>query len=151
MNKIFLDTNVLVSAIDTTRKNHKKAIKLIEKIKKNTYQAFISTQIVGEFYVSLTRNFGGINAPLSPDEARKEIEEMLFSGLFIVLPVTEDILRRCLALCSEKDVIGVRFWDVVIIATMLENKIPIICTENLKDFRKFEDLVTVKDLGDSSC
>jgi len=60
MNKIFLDTNVLVSAIDTTRENHKKVISLIEKIKEKEVQGFISTQIIGEFYVSLTRSFGGI-------------------------------------------------------------------------------------------
>jgi len=72
MDKIFLDTNVLVSSIDTTRANHKKAIFLIEKIKKGEFQGFISTQIIGEFYVSLTRNFGGIKAPLNSDEARKE-------------------------------------------------------------------------------
>jgi predicted nucleic acid-binding protein len=52
MNKIFLDTNVLVSAIDTTRKNHRNALKLIEKIKERKYQAFISTQIIGEILCS---------------------------------------------------------------------------------------------------
>ena len=57
MSKIFLDTNVLVSLIDTTRINHKKALRLIGKIKRKELQGFISTQIVGEFYVSLTRIF----------------------------------------------------------------------------------------------
>ncbi len=130
MNKIFLDTNVLVSAIDTTRTNHKKAIKLIEKIKNKEYQAFISTQIIGEFYVSLTRSVGGIGAPLSPNEARKEIEEMLSSEIFTVLPITEIILRNSLILSAEKGIKEVKFWDVVIIATMLENEIPILYTEN---------------------
>jgi len=54
MSKIFLDRNVLVSSIDTTRINHKKALRLIGKIKRKELQGFISTQIVGEFYVSLT-------------------------------------------------------------------------------------------------
>jgi len=68
---------VLVSAIDTTRVNHKKAICLIEKIRRKEVQSFISTQIIGEFYVSLTRSFGDINTPLTSKEAGKEIEEML--------------------------------------------------------------------------
>ncbi len=146
MNKIFLDTNVLVSAIDTTRANHKKAIKLIEKIKKNEYQAFISTQIIGEFYVSLTRSLGGIAAPLSPDEAGKEIEEMLSSEMFTVLPVTEVIIRKSLILSAERGIKEVKFWNVVIIATMLENRISILYTENLKDFKKFTDIIVIKDL-----
>ena len=137
MNKIFLDTNVLVSVIDTTRTNHKDAIQLIEKIRKEGIEAFISTQILGEFYVVLTKNIGGIKAPLSSEEAMKEIEEMLSSGLFTVLSVTESILRKSVILSSERDIKGVRFWDVVIIATMLEKEIPIIYTENLEDFKNF--------------
>jgi len=146
MSKIFLDTNVLVSSIDTTRINHKKALRLIEKIKKKELQGFISTQIVGEFYVSLTRIFGGIEAPLSPEEAKEEIEQMLSSGIFVVLPVTELALRKGLILSSKKGIKGVNFWDAVVIATMLENEISILYTENLKDFKKFTDVVVVKDL-----
>ncbi len=146
MSKIFLDTNVLVSSIDTTRVNHKKALRLIGKIKTKELQGFISTQIVGEFYVSLTRIFGGIEAPLSPEEAKEEIEQMLSSGIFVVLPVTELALRKSLILSSKKGIKGVNFWDAVVIATMLENEISILYTENLKDFKKFTDVVVVKDL-----
>ena len=146
MSKIFLDTNVLVSSIDTTRINHKKALRLIGKIKRKELQGFISTQIVGEFYVSLTRIFGGIEAPLSPEEAKEEIEQMLSSGIFVVLPVTELALRKGLILSSKKGIKGVNFWDVVVIGTMLENEISILYTENLKDFKKFTDVVVVKDL-----
>ncbi|MDL1957612.1 MAG: hypothetical protein LWW95_11310 [Candidatus Desulfofervidus auxilii] len=46
------------------------------------------------FYVSLTRIFGGIEAPLTPEEAKEEIEQMLSFGIFIVFPVTELALRR---------------------------------------------------------
>jgi len=146
MSKIFLDTNVLVSSIDTTRINHKKALRLIGEIKRKELQGFISTQIVGEFYVSLTRIFGGIEAPLSPEEAKEEIEQMLSSGIFVVLPVTELALRKGLILSSKKGIKAVNFWDVVVIATMLENGISILYTENLKDFKKFTDVVVVKDL-----
>jgi len=146
MSKIFLDTNVLVSSIDTTRINHKKALRLIGKIKRKELQGFISTQIVGEFYVSLTRIFGGIEAPLSPEEAKEEIEQMLSSGIFVVLPVTELALRKSLILSSKKGIKGVNFWNAVVIATMLENEISILYTENLKDFKKFTDVVVVKDL-----
>jgi predicted nucleic acid-binding protein len=120
MNKVFLDTNVLVSAIDTTRVNHKKAIWLIEKIRKKEIQAFISTQIIGEFYVVLTKNIGGVKSPLSPDEAKREIKEMLTSEIFVVLPITEAIMRRSVVLASQRNIKGVKFWDVVIIACLKE-------------------------------
>ena len=92
MNKIFLDTNVLVSSIDTTRTNHKKALRLIEKIKRKELQGFISTQIVGEFYVSLTRIFGGIGAPLSPEEAKEEIEQMLYPLAYSLSFLSQSLL-----------------------------------------------------------
>ena len=55
-------------------------------------------------------------------------------------------MRKGLILCSKKGIKGVNFWDVVVIATMLENGISILYTENLKDFEKFTDVVVVKDL-----
>ena len=146
MNNIFLDTNILVSAIDTTRVNHKKAFELIGKIKKEEFQAYISTQVIGEFYVSLTRSIRGINAPLTAFEAKIEIEEMLSSKLFTVLSITENIIRKAISLCAEKKIKGLKFWDVVIVATMLENEIPTIYTENLEDFKKFEDLIKINSL-----
>ena len=146
MNNIFLDTNILVSAIDTTRVNHKKAIELLEKIKKEEFQAYISTQVIGEFYVSLTRSTRGINSPLTSLEAKIEVEKMLSSKLFIVLSVTGNIIKKAVSLCAEKKIKGLKFWDVVIVATMLENEISTIFTENLEDFKKFEDLIKIKSL-----
>jgi len=40
MNKAFIDTNILISAIDTTRQNHTKAIVLVNKIKKKGNRGF---------------------------------------------------------------------------------------------------------------
>jgi len=48
-NRVFLDTNILVCSVDTTRKNHQKALYLIQKIKEKELVGVISTQIVGEF------------------------------------------------------------------------------------------------------
>jgi len=148
MNEAFLDTNILVSSIDTRRKNHKKALSLIQKIKGKEFPGFISTQIVGELYVSLTRGSGGMGSPLLPEEARDEILQMLSSRIFVVLPITEYILRRALILSSEKKISGVRFWDVVIVATILENEISTLYTENARDFREFTGLIEIKDLQD---
>lgn len=71
---------------------------------------------------------------------------MLSSGTFTVLPIIELILRKALTLCSNEGIKGVKFWDVAIIATMLENGISILYTENLKDFKKFTNVVVIKDL-----
>ena len=143
MIEIFLDTNVLVTCIDTTRNFHAEALLLIDEVKRGVLNAAISTQVVGEFYVSITRSAGGVCAPLTSEEAEKEVDSLLRSGVFKVLPVTPAIIKRAVELSSSRGISGVRFWDVVLIATLLENGLKTLCTENVKDFRKFEDLIEV--------
>lgn len=148
MSKVFIDTNVLVSSIDTTRINHKKTLHFIDKVKSGKFYGFISTQVIGEFYVSLTKATGGINSPLTSKEADDEILQLLFSGIFTVLPVTESILKKAVTLSSNKDIKGIRFWDVVVVSTMLENDVVTLYTENYKDFKKFSDIIKIQKLDE---
>jgi len=53
-------------------------------------------------------------------------------------------MRKAIDLSSRRRIGGVRFWDVVIIATMLENDIHALYTEDVKDFRRFDDLVEIR-------
>ncbi len=124
MNRVFLDTNVLVSSMDTTRKFHEEALGLVTKVKGGGLEAFISTQVVGELYVSLTRSYGGSEAPLNPAAAEEELDALLGSGLFTILPVTSGAISRAVTLSAQKGIRGVKFWDTVIVATMLESGIP---------------------------
>jgi len=147
MDRAFVDTNVLISAIDTSRERHQQAFRLIQRVKNEELEAFIFTQILGELYVALTRKTGRDELPLSPKEAQAEVSSMVSSGLFTVLPVTEFVMRKAIDLSSRRRIGGVRFWDVVIIATMLENDIHALYTEDVKDFRRFDDLVETRTPG----
>lgn len=148
MSEVFLDTNVLVSCIDTTRRLHREAFALIDRVRGGELKAFISTQVVGEFYVSLTKSYRGLKAPLSAEEAGEELEALLGSGLFTILPVTPGVVSRAVTLSVQKGIRGVKFWDVVIVATMLESGLSTLCTENLRDFKGFSDVVKVLGPGD---
>lgn len=143
MGDVFLDTNVLVSCIDTTRRHHAEAFELIGRVRRGELRAFISTQVIGEFYVSLTRSAGGVSPPLTPEEAGEEVRALINSRLFTVLPVDGDVIIRAVRLASSRGIRGVRFWDVVIVSTMLENGLSVLCTENEGDFGRFSDLVRV--------
>ena len=44
---------------------------------------------------------------------------MLASEMFVVLPITEAIMTRSIVLASQTNIKGVKFWDVVIIATIV--------------------------------
>jgi len=143
MGDVFLDTNVLVSCIDTTRRHHAEAFELIRRVRRGELRVFISTQVIGEFYVSLTRSMGGVSSPLTPEEAGEEVGALINSGLFVILPISGDVIVRAVHLSSARGIKGVRFWDVVIVSTMLENGLSVLCTENEGDFERFSDLVRV--------
>jgi len=53
MNKIFLDTNIIIDFIDTSRKNHLKAKKLIVKLIEKEYEIFISEDMISTVYYVL--------------------------------------------------------------------------------------------------
>ena len=53
MNRVFLDTNIIIDFIDTNRKNHLKARKLIVKLIEEEYEIFISEDMISTVYYVL--------------------------------------------------------------------------------------------------
>ena len=73
-DRVFVDTNILVYAHDLSAKDrHTKASAIIESLWE-TETGVISTQVLQEFYVTVTRK---IKNPLKPDKAREIIRNYL--------------------------------------------------------------------------
>jgi predicted nucleic acid-binding protein len=73
-DRIFVDTNILVYAHDLSAGDrHAKASAVIESLWE-AETGVISTQVLQEFYVTVTRK---IRNPLKPDEAREIIRNYL--------------------------------------------------------------------------
>lgn len=121
-NRVLMDTNVLVYAYDRSEpEKQRRALKVLDRLAMSGAGA-ISTQVLAEFFVAITRK---IVAPLSPAEAYDRVKNYLQS--WTVLDVTGMIVLEAAR--------GVRdhqfnFWDAQIWATARLNQIPVVFSED---------------------
>ncbi len=105
-DKIFVDTNVLIYAHDLDAgEKYKKAALLLERLWEEG-NGVISTQVLQEFYVNVTKK---ITSPLSPAQARGVIENYLLWHVEVLTP--ESVLNA--SEISERHHLS--FWDAMIV------------------------------------
>jgi len=103
--EFFLDTNVIVYAVDTTRDGaHKRQI--ARKILREGNFG-ISTQVLQEFYVTATKN---LKRPLSPSTVARWVDQLCKADL-----VTLDVSLVKLGI-SYANRYKISYWDGAIIA-----------------------------------
>lgn len=137
----FIDTNILVYSIDASEKEKQpKAKQLIQKVWNREVIYVVSTQILAEFFFVVTKK---MPFPLKIEQAQQIIEDIFIFPSWKVVSYNQNILKRSLKLYQEQKK---HFWDLVIIATMLEHKITHLYTENEKDFEGFENITAINPL-----
>ncbi|HOD39860.1 MAG TPA: PIN domain-containing protein [Candidatus Wallbacteria bacterium] len=137
-NRIFIDTNILISCYDEKRKRHEIAFNFIEKSMNGEYDAYVSVQILNEFARNLM-NPVKTSKPLD-NETVSELLEEIYGSAIKILPVSFEGHKRLLKLNSKYNLYGAKFFDLLIVATMLENDIKTIVTENVDDFEDFKEI-----------
>ncbi|MDA2918764.1 PIN domain-containing protein [Desulfobacterota bacterium AH_259_B03_O07] len=129
--RILLDTNVVVYLFDND--SPEKQIRAHEIFSREDLRGslIISTQVLQEFYVCVTRKLA---EPLEPSVAYKAVQELA------VLPVVQvDTHLIFLAISrSQKD--QVSFWDALIIEAALVGGAFCLYSEDLQHGRIVEDL-----------
>ena len=123
-----IDSNVLVYAYD---KSEPKKQALAEKTVKERWlkqDGVLSIQNLAEFYFIVTKK---IKHPLPSDNV-KQILLDLIDG-FEVIRYNENTVVNAI---NNQSIYKIHFWDALIVATMEENSIDSIITENTKDFKK---------------
>jgi len=130
--KIFVDTNILVYAHDLDAGSKRDiAIKVIEKLWKNRTGA-ISTQVLQEFYVNVTRK---IPRPIAPAKARGVIENYLHWHVELNVPVS-------ILLASEiEERHSLSFWDSLIVVAAIKARADKILTEDLNHGQIIEGIL----------
>ncbi len=134
-NIALLDSNILVYAFDSSEKEkNRKAKKLLQGCFLGTAIYAVSIQNLSEFFYTITKK---IEFPVSGDIAASLVKKMIeFSGFKVLEPNKFTILRAT-ELYRDKNI---PYWDALIIATMMENQIFGILTENTKDFQRAEGI-----------
>ena len=131
-DKMFVDTNILVYAHDLSAGNrHAKAAAVIERLWDDE-TGVISTQVLQEFYVTLTRKF---KEPVRPVEAREVIRN------YLAWPVQHNNPEMTIRASEIEEKNGLSFWDALIIAAALQLQAQKILTEDLNHGQIIEDIL----------
>jgi len=125
-DKAFLDTNVLVYLFD-----HDSAVKQRRAravLEAEGSSAAVSTQVLQEFYVTVTRKLGH---PMPERDAEAAVHEL---AALEVVPVDGLLVLSGIAR-SRKDRLSL--WDALIIEAALQGGCGRLLTEDLQDGRRF--------------
>ena len=135
---ILLDTNVLIYAFDSSEKiKHKIAAEILEKSLRGDLRIALSAQNLVEFFFVVTKK---IETPLDLVDAENIIVKLSkFKGIEKVFYSSETIVKSMDILKMYQ----LSIWDSILIATMIENGIFIIYTEDEKGFNKVNNIKVV--------
>lgn len=130
--RVFLDTNILVYAYDREAgRKHEIARDLLIDLW-NGGGGVLSSQILEEFYVTVTKK---IAYPISPATAREIV--MNLATWDVVAIDGESVLEAIDLQNGEK----ISFWDALVVTAALRGGADILLSEDFSDGRKFGNLV----------
>lgn len=120
--RAFLDTNVLVYAYDASEPKRMVVAQRLLEAALRTDDACISAQVLGEFFVTVTRK---IRAPLTA-KAANEIVALL--GKLTVVTIDLHLVRQAIRIQGEH---GLSYWDALILAAAARGGCEEVLTEDL--------------------
>ena len=133
----FVDTNILVYAFDDDSPQKRAVARriLLEKAE----HVVLSAQVLGEFYVSVTRKLA---RPLDTVRAIRALDALC---AFSVRPLGADLLRSAV---RRSNATLVSYWDALIIETALDAGATVLLTEDLQHSQEFGRLRVVNPFRD---
>lgn len=125
-DRSFLDTNVLVYLFDRdSRAKQQRAREVLEEEAAGG-NGVISTQVLQEFYVSVTRKLA---EPLEPEAAFEAARALS------LLPVVQVGIDTVLAAILKAQAAQLSFWDALIVQAAVEGGCKRVLTEDLEHGR----------------
>lgn len=130
--RAFFDTNVLVYLFDADAPDKQKRARSLLDEEVRSGRAVLSTQVLQEFYVAVTRKLA---TPLSEASAEQAVRHL--AALPVVQVDTETVLHAISR--SHSDTLS--FWDSLIIEAALHAGAKRLYSEDLQPGRRFDMLV----------
>ncbi len=125
----FVDTNVFVYVFDDdSPAKQRMARQLLDE---RADQIVISTQVLGEFYVTVTRKLA---RPLTADQAVEALDALC---VFPVRGLGVDLVRSAVRRSTSSQV---SYWDALIIESALDARAAVLLTEDLQHGQEFGPL-----------
>ncbi len=128
----FFDTNVLVYLFDASAPRKKARAQELLRQAANAGLALLSTQVLQEFFVAVTRK---LSAPLPHEQAERAVRNLA------KLPVEQVDAETILKAIETMRRYQLSFWDSVIVQAALHGGATLLYTEDLNDGQVIETLV----------
>ena len=131
-DKVFVDTNILIYAHDLDAGHKRTVSATLLKELWTTGRGLLSTQVLQEFYVNVTRK---IPSPLAPAAAREIVR-----GYFvwqIEVPGPDLILRAW----EIEERYALSFWDALIVSAARHGRATKLLSENLNPGQTIEGIL----------
>lgn len=136
-----IDTNILVYSYDASEPEKQKICSsLIKKCWMREVSYAIALQNLSEFYVIVTQK---IERPLSSEIARKVVKDIIDFNNWKVIGFNEASIIAAIDLSLKY---AIHYWDALLCATMKQNGITGIFTENVRDFEKVPWITVVNPM-----
>lgn len=136
--KAFLDTNILVYAYDSHDLRKQAMAQQILRAGLLEDTVFISAQVLGEFFVTVTRK---IPRPLSAEEAQEAVDIL---ATFPVVDVDRSLSLRAIDTHRRHQI---SYWDALIVAAAQRSGCGEILSEDLQDGQAFDGTVVRNPFG----
>jgi predicted nucleic acid-binding protein len=143
--KILLDTNILVHAYNKSSSYQSKASKIVKKALQGEIDAYVSSQVLYEFFAIVT-NPKRVEYPMSSDEAADLCTELWACHEIEKVNPTPLTPKEVFKLARENKLSKGKIFDCVLAITAKENKIEAIYTENVDDFKNYRFIKIVNPL-----
>ncbi|RLI90490.1 MAG: hypothetical protein DRO95_06115 [Candidatus Altiarchaeales archaeon] len=136
-----IDTNILVYAYDKTeREKHKICRDLVARCWNLETEYAISLQNISEFYVIITRK---VENPIPIQNARSIVKDIIDFNGWRKINFTQNTIISAMNINKRYKI---HYWDALLAATMRENDIFSIYTENESDFKKIRWLDVINPI-----
>jgi predicted nucleic acid-binding protein len=132
--KVFLDTNVLVYLFDAGAPAKQAAARDLLATRGEAGEVVLSTQVLQEFYVAVTRKLA---KPLEEQTAADALRDL---AAFPIVQIDSDMVFSA-AQRSRAD--RMSFWDALIVEAALSSGAALLYSEDLQAGRKFDGLEVV--------
>ncbi|GAC1519227.1 MAG: type II toxin-antitoxin system VapC family toxin [Herpetosiphon sp.] len=142
-DNVFVDTNVLVYATNTSSPWYLLARERLQEAKQQADDLIISPQIIREYLSFATRSSVVSGSP-SMSETFRNVHT--FRTHFRVVQNTTLVLDHLIALLRVIPCAGKQVHDANIVATMLAYNVSHLLTHNVRDFGRFAQHITIMPL-----
>jgi len=129
---VFVDTNVLIYALDAIDAKKQQAASAWRKSLWESQRGRLSFQVLQEFYAQVTRKW-----PAFREAARAEVRDLL---VWKPISINANILRLSWEL---QDRFGLSFWDAMIVAAAKSIGCKHLLTEDLQSGQNLDGLLVI--------